>query len=118
AIAPSDTMQVWAGTGEQNSRNSIEPGYGIYKSTDGGLTWRLMGLEKTMHIGRIAVHPTNPNIVFVAALGQTWGYNPERGLYKTTDGGQTWTMAKFVSDRAGFVDVAFDPKNPNVIWAS
>jgi photosystem II stability/assembly factor-like uncharacterized protein len=118
AIAPSDTMQVWAGTGEQNSRNTIEPGQGIYKSTDGGLTWKLMGLEKTQHIGRIAVHPTNPNIVYVAALGAAWKANPERGLYKTEDGGQTWKLAKFVSDKAGFVDVGLDPKNPNVVWAS
>jgi hypothetical protein len=118
AIAPSDTMQVWAGTGEQNSRNSIEPGGGIYKSTDGGVTWRLMGLEKSQHIGRIAVHPSNPNIVYVAALGAAWAANPERGLYKTEDGGQTWKLAKFISDKAGFVDVALDPRNPNVVWAS
>lgn len=118
AVAPSDTMQVWAGTGEQNSRNSIEPGAGIYKSTDGGITWRLMGLEKTQHIGRIVVHPRNPNIVYVAALGAAWATNPERGLYKTEDGGQTWKLAKFVSDRAGFIDVALDPSNPDVVWAS
>src|SRR5262245_5685857 len=118
AIAPSDTQQVWAGTGEQNSRNTIEPGGGIFKSTDGGLTWKPMGLEKTQHIGRIAVHPTNPNIVYVAALGAAWKSNPERGVYKTEDGGTTWKLVKFVSDKAGFVDVAIDPKNPNVIWAS
>ena len=118
AIAPSDTMQVWAGTGEQNSRNSIEPGGGLYKSTDGGITWRLVGLEKTQHIGRIAVHPTNPNIVYVAALGAAWKSNPERGLYKTEDGGQTWKIVKFVSDKAGFIDVAIDPRNPDVLWAS
>jgi photosystem II stability/assembly factor-like uncharacterized protein len=118
AIAPSDTMQVWAGTGEQNSRNTIEPGAGIYKSTDGGITWKLMGLEKTQHIGRIAVHPTNPNVVYVAALGAAWKSNPERGLYKTEDGGTTWKLVKFVSDKAGFIDVAIDPKNPNVVWAS
>ena len=118
AVAPSDTMQVWAGTGEQNSRNSIEPGGGIYKSTDGGITWRLMGLEKTQHIGRVVVHPRNPNIVYVAALGAAWKTNPERGLYKTTDGGQTWTLAKFISDRAGFVDVELDPANPDIIWAT
>jgi hypothetical protein len=118
AIAPSDTQQVWAGTGEQNSRNTIEPGQGIYKSTDGGLTWKLMGLEKTQHIGRIVVHPTNPNIVYVAALGAAWKSNPERGLYKTEDGGQSWKLVKFVSDKAGFVDVALDPKNPDVIWAA
>jgi hypothetical protein len=118
AIAPSDTMQVWAGTGEQNSRNSIEPGAGIYKSTDGGITWRLMGLEKTQHIGRIVVHPRNPNIVYVAALGAAWATNPERGLYKTTDGGQTWTLSKFISDRAGFIDIELDPTNPDIIWAT
>ncbi len=118
AIAPSDTNQVWAGTGEQNSRNSISPGGGIFKSTDGGLTWKLMGLEKTQQIGRIIVHPTNANIVYVAALGHVWGSNPERGLYKTTDGGKSWQLIKFVSDKAGFVDVAMDPSNPDVIWAS
>src|SRR6185503_11495492 len=106
------------GTGEQNSRNTIEPGCGIYKSTDGGITWKPMGLEKTQHIGRIVVHPTNPNIVYVAALGAAWKANPERGLYKTEDGGQTWKQVKFVSDKAGFIDVGIDPKNPNVIWAS
>src|SRR5919205_1543185 len=118
AIAPSDTNQVWAGTGEEDSRNSISPGNGIYKSTDGGRTWRLMGLERTEHIGRIVVHPTNPNVVWVAALGAAWRPNPERGLYKTTDGGQTWRLVKFVSDRAGFVDVAINPANPDVLWAA
>ena len=118
AIAPSDTMQVWLGTGEPNSRNSIEPGGGIFKSTDGGLTWRLMGLEKTQHIGRIVVHPTNPNIVYVAALGAAWKTNPERGLYKTTDGGETWQLIKFISDRAGFIDVQMHPTNPNILLAS
>jgi hypothetical protein len=118
AIAPTDTQQVWAGTGEPNSRNSIDPGGGIYKSTDGGLTWTLKGLEKTEAIGRIAVHPTNPNTVFVAALGATWRSNPERGLYKTVDGGNSWTMSKFVSDKAGFVDVAINPQNPNIIFAA
>ena len=118
AIAPSDTMQVWAGTGEPNSRNSIEPGGGIFKSTDGGLTWKPMGLEKTEHIGRIAVHPTNPNIVYVAALGAAWRSNPERGLYRTTDGGQTWKLVKFISDKSGFVDVAIHPKNPNIVFAT
>ena len=118
AIAPSDTMQVWAGTGEPNSRNTISPGGGIYKSTDGGITWKLMGLEKTQAIGRIVVHPTNPNIVYVAALGAPWNANPERGLYKTEDGGQTWQLIKFISDKAGFVDVALDPSNPNTVWAS
>lgn len=118
AIAPSDTMQVWAGTGEPNSRNTILPGGGVYKSTDGGLTWTLMGLEKTQAIGRIVVHPTNPDIVYVAALGAPWNSSPDRGLYKTVDGGKTWQRIKFISDKAGFVDVALDPSNPDVVWAS
>ncbi|MBL0179220.1 MAG: hypothetical protein IPP98_08865 [Gemmatimonadetes bacterium] len=118
AIAPSDTMQIWAGTGEDDSRNSVSPGQGIYKSMDGGLTWKLMGLEKTQTIARIIVHPTNPQIVYVAALGAIWNSNPERGLYKTTDGGATWRLVKFISDKAGFIDVAMDPTNPNVLFAS
>lgn len=118
AIAPTDTQQVWAGTGEPNSRNTIEPGGGIYKSTDGGLTWTLKGLEKTEHIGRIVVHPTNPNVVYVAALGAAWRSNPERGLYKTTDGGNTWSLIKSASDKAGFVDVAINLKDPNILFAA
>src|SRR5881628_2321965 len=118
AIAPSDTLQVWAGTGEEDSRNTISPGCGIFKSTDGGLTWKPMGLEKSGAIGRIVVHPSNANIVYVAALGWAWAANPERGLYKTTDGGQTWQLVKFISDKAGFIDVAMDPTNPEVLFAS
>src|SRR3989304_4409446 len=118
AIAASDTQQVWAGTGEPTSRTSTEPGGGIFKSTDGGITWKPMGLEKTQHIGRIAVHPRNPNIVYVAALGAAWKANPDRGLYKTTDGGQSWQLVKFISDKAGFVDVALDPRNPEVVYAA
>ena len=118
AIAPSDTMQVWAGTGEPNVRNSISPGGGIYKSVDGGISWKLMGLEKTQTIGRIVVHPTDPNIVWVAASGAPWNDNPERGLYKTTDGGQNWRLVKFISNKAGFIDVAIDPGNPNVLFAA
>jgi photosystem II stability/assembly factor-like uncharacterized protein len=118
AIAPSDTQQVWAGTGEPNSRNSIEPGGGIFKSTDGGISWTAMGLEKSQHIGRIVVHPNDPNTVYVAALGAAWKSNPERGVYKTTDGGKTWTNIKFISDKAGFVDIAMDPRNPDVLYAA
>jgi photosystem II stability/assembly factor-like uncharacterized protein len=118
AIAPSDTMTVWVGTGEEDSRNSISPGGGIYKSTDGGLTWTLKGLEETQTIGRIVIHPTNPDIVYVAALGRIWGPNPERGLYKTTDGGESWELTKFISDKAGFVDVAMHPSDPNTLFAA
>jgi photosystem II stability/assembly factor-like uncharacterized protein len=118
AIAPSDTMQVWAGTGEPNSRNTISPGGGVFKSMDGGVTWKSMGLEATQSIGRIAVHPTNPNIVYVAALGAPWNASAQRGLYKTEDGGANWKLVKFVSDKAGVVDVALDPGNPDVVWAA
>jgi len=118
AISPSDPRIIWAGTGEEDSRNSVQPGYGIYKSVDGGVTWQSMGLEKTQHIGRIIVHPTNPDIVWVAALGALWGTNAERGLYKTVDGGRTWTLSKFISERAGFVDLVIDPRNPDVLYAA
>ncbi len=118
AIAPSDSMQIWAGTGEEDSRNSISPGGGIYKSMDGGQTWELKGLEATEHIGRIVVHPQNPDVVWVAALGALWRSNPERGLYKTTDGGDTWELVNFVSDEAGFVDVAIHPKDPDILFAT
>ena len=118
AIAPSDSMTLYFGTGEPNSRNSISPGAGVFKSTDGGESWQLMGLEKTQTVGRIVVHPTNANVAYVAALGAIWNSNPERGLYKTTDGGTTWTLAKFISDKAGFVDVDMDPSNPNHLLAA
>jgi hypothetical protein len=118
AIAPSDTMQIWAGTGEEDSRNSISPGGGIYKSTDGGLTWELKGLEETEVIARIVVHPTNPDRVWVAALGHIWDSNPERGIYRTDDGGDSWELVKFVSDMAGFVDLAIHSGDPDVLFAS
>src|SRR6185503_15616419 len=118
AIAPSDTQIVYAGTGEANERYPIEPGAGVFKSIDGGLTWRPVGLEKTERIGRIVVHPTNPDIAYVAAVGATYGPTPDRGLYKTIDGGKTWTLSKFISNRAGFIDVAMDPRNPQVLYAA
>lgn len=118
AIAPSNPDIIYLGTGEDDSRNSVQPGYGVYKSTDGGVHWQSLGLEKTQHIGRIVVHPTNPNVVWVSAVGALWGPNPERGLYKTTDGGKTWKLSKFVSDKAGFIDIAIDPRNPNILFAS
>ncbi len=118
AIAPSDTNVVYLGTGEGDSRNSISPGGGIFKSTDGGKSWQNMGLKGTQTVGRIVVHPTDPNTVYVAALGAIWGSNPERGLYKTTDGGRTWTISKFISDKAGFTDVVMHPNDPNTLWAA
>lgn len=118
AIAPSDPNQVWAGTGEEDARNSISPGWGIWKSVDAGETWTHMGLEKTEHIARVVVHPTNPDIVWVAAMGATWRENPERGLYKTTDGGRTWRNTKFINNRTGFIDVVIHPNDPNTLWAA
>ena len=121
AIAPSDTNQVWAGTGEEDSRNSISPGGGIFRSTDGGGSWQFMGLKETEHIGRIVVHPTDPGTVWVAALGAAWRTNPERGLYKTTDGGRTWRKVLSVPGResiAGAVDVAIHPRDPNTLYAA
>ena len=118
AIAPSNPDIIYAGTGEEDSRNSISPGGGVYKSTDAGRTWKLSGLEVTQQIGRIIVDPADPNIVYVAALGHAWNSNPERGVYKSIDGGATWQLVKFVSDKAGFVDVALDPTNPDIVWAT
>ncbi|MBX9928461.1 MAG: hypothetical protein K2X99_06055, partial [Gemmatimonadaceae bacterium] len=118
AIAPSDTNTVYYGSGEPNSRNSMSPGGGLWKTTDGGRTWAFMGLKETQHIGRIVVHPKNKDVVWVAALGAAWTTNKERGLYKTTDGGKTWTNTKYINDSTGFVDVALDPSNPDVLWAA
>ena len=118
AVAPSNTDIVWVGTGEPNNRQSSSWGNGVYKSTDGGKTWKNMGLGDTHHIGRVVIHPTNPDIVYVAALGHLWGPNKERGLYKTSDGGKTWTNTKFIDENTGFVDVAMDPENPDTLYAA
>lgn len=118
AISPSNPDIVWAGTGEEDSRNSISPGGGIYKSVDGGLTWELKGLEDTQAIGRIVVHPIKADWVYVAALGHPWGANEERGLYRTKDGGDTWERINFVSEDAGFVDIDMHPQNPDILWAT
>lgn len=117
-VAPSQPDTVWVGTGEPNNRQSSSWGNGVYKSTDGGETWTNMGLEDTHHIGRIVIHPTNPDIVYVAALGHLWGPNEQRGLYKTADGGKTWTNTKFIDVNTGFVDVAMDPNNPDTLYAA
>ncbi|MDE3156159.1 MAG: hypothetical protein KGN76_13740 [Acidobacteriota bacterium] len=118
ALAPSNPDILWAGTGEANNRQSSSWGNGVWKSTDGGKTWTHMGLDDTHHIGRIVIDPRNPDIVYVAALGHLWGPNRERGLFKTSDGGKTWTNTKFINDNTGFVDVAMDPADPRVLYAA
>jgi photosystem II stability/assembly factor-like uncharacterized protein len=118
AIAPSDPQILYAGTGEPNNRQSSSWGNGVYKTLDGGKSWQHVGLAETHHIGRIVVHPRNPDVVYVAALGRLWGPNKERGLYKTTDGGRSWTNTKFVDEDTGFVDVAIDPESPDTLYAA
>ena len=117
-VAPSQPDTVWVGTGEPNNRQSSSWGNGVYKSTDGGETWTNMGLEDSHHIGRIVIHPTNPDIVYVAVLGHLWGPNEQRGLFKTIDGGKTWTNTKYVDKDTGFVDVAMDLDNPDTLYAA
>ena len=109
---------VWAGTGEGNPRNSVSVGNGIYKSTDGGRTWQHLGLDKTERIHRIVLHPRDPNIAWVAAMGQAWGQNADRGIFKTVDGGKTWSKVLFVNDRTGAADLIIDPSNPNKLFAA
>jgi photosystem II stability/assembly factor-like uncharacterized protein len=117
AIAPSDPSVVWVGTGEPNNRQSSSWGDGIYKSLDAGKTWQKMGLAATHHIGRIVIHPKNPEIVYAAALGHLWGPNPERGVYKTTDGGKTWNQVLKINDDTGVSDIAMDPESPDTLYA-
>ncbi|MFN3305676.1 MAG: VPS10 domain-containing protein [Candidatus Kapaibacteriota bacterium] len=117
-IDPSNPHTIWAGTGENNSQRSVSWGDGVYKSTDGGKTWKNMGLKNSEHIGKIIVHPSNSNIVYVAAQGPLWGPGGDRGLYKTTDGGKTWERALFISDNTGVTDVVMDPRNPDVLYCA
>jgi photosystem II stability/assembly factor-like uncharacterized protein len=115
AVAPSDPKIVWVGTGENNPRNSVSYGDGVYKSLDGGKTWKNMGLQKSFQIGRIAIHPKDPNTVYVGALGRLYGPSQERGLYKTIDGGKTWERVLYVDDKTGVIDVQLHPTDPNTL---
>ena len=117
-VAPSDPNVVWVGTGEPNNRNSSSFGDGVYKSTDAGKTWTNMGLKDSHHIGRIVIDPKDPNVVYVAAVGRLWGHNKERGVFKTTDAGKTWTHSLFVDEQTGAQDVALDPSDPNTLYAA
>ena len=118
AIAPSDPSVIWVGSGEPNNRQSSSWGNGVYKSLDGGKTWQNMGLKATHHIGRVVIHPRNPDVVYVAAQGHLWGPNPERGVYKTTDGGKTWTQVLKINDDTGVSDLAMDPASPDTLYAA
>lgn len=109
---------VWVGTGEGNPRNSMSVGNGIYKSIDAGATWKHLGLDKSERIHRIITHPSNPDVVWVAAMGQAWGENAERGIFKTTDGGRSWTKVLYVNERTGAADLLIDPSNPNKLFAA
>lgn len=118
AIQQSNPSVIWVGTGEGNPRNSLNGGYGIYKSLDGGKNWLLMGLENTRHIHRVIIHPTNPDIVYAAAIGSPWGEHKERGVYKTINGGETWTKILYTNPKSGAADLVMDPQNPNKLVAA
>ncbi|MEL6393615.1 MAG: hypothetical protein AAFR97_12745, partial [Bacteroidota bacterium] len=118
AVAPSQPNVVWVGTGEPWVRNSVSVGTGVYKSTDEGRNWRSMGLEQTERIADIIVHPTNPDIVYVAALGHLWDANEERGIFKTTDGGQSWEKVLYIDENTGAADLSLDVNDPDVLYAA
>ena len=117
AIAPSNPNIVWAGMGEPNNRQSSTWGDGVYKSEDGGTTWRHMGLRETQSIGRVIIHPTNPDIVFVAAVGHLFGPNEERGVYRTSDGGRTWSKVLGVDANTGATDLIISPDGRTLVAA-
>jgi photosystem II stability/assembly factor-like uncharacterized protein len=109
---------IWVGTGEGNPRNSLNMGLGVYRSMDAGQTWQAMGLEKTKAIHRIIVHPDDPNIVYVGAIGSPWGEQEDRGVYKTTDGGKTWKKILYIDTKTGVGEMIMDPNNPNKIFVN
>jgi photosystem II stability/assembly factor-like uncharacterized protein len=117
ALEPNNPDVVWVGTGESNARNSVSFGDGVYKSTDGGKTWKHVGLRETNSISRIIINPRNPDIVYVAAVGRLWGPNEERGVFMTTDGGKTWAKTLYIDKNHGASDLEIDPQNPNILYA-
>jgi photosystem II stability/assembly factor-like uncharacterized protein len=118
AVAPSDRNVIYAGTGEACIRGNVSHGDGVYRSTDGGRSWTNVGLRDTRHIGRVRVHPQDPDQVYVAGLGHAWGPNRERGVFRSRDGGRTWQQVLFRSEHAGAVDLSLDPQNPRVLYAA
>ncbi len=117
-VAPSDANVVWVGTGDAFTSRSSYAGDGVYKSTDAGATWSNMGLHDSQHVARIVIHPSNPAVVYVAAMGHLYSSNAERGVFKTTDAGATWTKSLFVNDRVGVIDLAMNPRDPAVLYAA
>jgi photosystem II stability/assembly factor-like uncharacterized protein len=117
-LDPSNSSVVWVGSGENNNQRSVAYGDGVYKSEDGGKSWKNMGLKSSEHIAEVLVHPTDPNTVYVAAYGPVWNEGGERGVYKSTDGGNTWTNVKSVSGYTGCNDLVMDPRNPNILYAA
>ncbi|MEP6643026.1 MAG: hypothetical protein ABJA69_00915 [Acidobacteriaceae bacterium] len=118
AVSESDHNLIYVGTGEACIRGNISYGNGVYKSVDGGSHWEHIGLDDTQHIGALIVNPRDGNTVFVAALGHAYGSNPERGVFRTTDGGKTWQKVLYIDDKSGAIDVVFDPSNPSTLFAS
>jgi photosystem II stability/assembly factor-like uncharacterized protein len=118
AVAPSDPNIVWVGTGEPASTRANSIGHGVLKSLDAGKTWQHVGLDDTEETTAIVIDPRNPETVYVAALGHLWGANPERGIFKTTDGGKSWSKSLFIDDKTGFSDLVIDPKNPATLYAA
>jgi photosystem II stability/assembly factor-like uncharacterized protein len=118
AVSESDSNVVYVGTGEACIRGNISFGDGVYRSNDGGKTWKNVGLKDTRHIGKVIVHPTNPDVGFVAALGHAYGKNTERGIFRTRDGGKTWEKVLYLDDRTGGIDIVFDPQNSHVLFAA
>src|SRR5579862_5277501 len=118
AIAPSDPKTIWIGGGDQANARSSNSGKGVFKSTDAGATWHFMGLPDSQHIARIVIHPTNPDVVYVAALGHLFSKNEERGVFRTTDGGRTWKKVLYVNDGVGAVDLVINRKTPAQLFAA
>ncbi|CAN5700827.1 hypothetical protein BH20ACI4_BH20ACI4_10460 [soil metagenome] len=117
ALEPGNPDVIWVGTGESNVRNSVSFGDGVYKSTDGGKTWKHLGLKDSNTISKVIVHPKNPDIAYVAAVGHAWGQNEERGVFMTTDGGKTWQKTLYIDNQHGASDLEIDPVNPNILYA-
>src|SRR5262249_45960984 len=118
AVSESDPNVVYVGMGEAPIRGNVSDGDGVWKSTDSGHTWKNMGLQDTKQIARVIVHPHDPDLVYVAALGHVWGSNADRGIYRSTDGGKNWKKVLFVDEKTGAADLSMDATNPRVLYAA